>query len=83
METLEKDTFVPPVINSWRLTPSEGQIRRATHLCRSELPYAERVATVASLTVLDSREISVLIDKLAGVREQRMKRLRRAQGRRR
>ena len=83
METLEKDTFVPPVINSWRINPSAGQIRRAELLCRSELSYAERVATIATLTSLDSREISALIDNLAEVREQRMKRLRRAQGRRR
>lgn len=83
METLEKEAFVPPVINSWRQMPTDGQIRRATSLCRSELPYAERVATIATFPELDSREISVLIADLDAVREARMKRLRRIAGRRR
>ena len=85
METLEKDTIKAPVIDSWRRTPSAGQIRYATDLCRSELPYAERVATIATFPLLDSRDMSALIDELAEVRRQRMSRLRRVarRGRRR
>lgn len=82
METLEKDEFAPPVINSWRRTPSAEQTRYATDLCRSELPYAERVATIATFPELDSQAISELISELREVREKRMARLRR-QGRRR
>jgi len=76
METLEKDTIETPVINSWRRAPSAEQTRYATDLCRSELPYAERQATIATFTVLDSQEMSELISTLAGVRERRLKRLR-------
>lgn len=77
METLEKDTIAAPVIDSWRRTPTPDQIRYATGLCRSELPYAERVTTIATFPLLDSREMSALIDELAEVRAARMKRLRR------
>lgn len=77
VETLEKDAFETPQINPWRLGPSRDQILYATDLCRSELPYAERVRTIATFPELDSREISDLIDELAGVRSRRMKRLRR------
>lgn len=77
METLEKDTFAPPVINPWRLAPSEAQVRYATSLCRSELAYAERVETIATFPLLDSQEISQLIDELTEVRAKRMARLRR------
>lgn len=77
METLEKDTLDRPVINSWRQTPTRDQIAFATDLCRSELPYAERQATIATFPTLDSRAISELIDELRGVRDKRMKRLRR------
>lgn len=83
MDTLEKDTFAPPVINSWRRGPSHAQIRYATDLCRSELPYAERVATIATFPVMDGQAISELIESLAELREQRMARLRRCRRRRR
>lgn len=76
METLEKDTVETPVINSWRRQPSLAQTRYATALCRSELPYAERVRTIATFPALDSTAISELIDELVEVRERRMKRLR-------
>jgi hypothetical protein len=76
METME-DTFAPPVVNSWRRGPSADQIRYATDLCRSELPFAERQTTIATFPVLDSRGISDLIDELAEVRRKRMARLRR------
>lgn len=81
METLEQDTFAPPVINPWRRPPSAGQIRYATDLCRSELPYAERQATIATFPVLDGRAMSALIDELSQVRDRRMARLRRARRR--
>lgn len=77
METLEKDTIERPVIDSWRRGPSRDQVRYATDLCRSELPYAERVRTIATFPALDSQAISELIDELAGVKAKRMKRLRR------
>jgi hypothetical protein len=77
METLEKDTIERPVIDSWRRTPSADQVRYATDLCRSELPYAERVRTIATFGALDSAAISELIDELAAVRAKRMRRLRR------
>jgi hypothetical protein len=76
METLERDTIEAPVINSWRRRPSQAQTRYATDLCRSELPYAERMATIATFPTLDSEAISELIDKLAEVRAKRYKRLR-------
>lgn len=81
METLEKDEFALPVINPWRHAPSAAQIRYATDLCRSELPYAERQATIATFGLLDGREISALIDDLAAVRARRMARLRRSRRR--
>lgn len=81
METLEKDTLDRPVINSWRLGPSAEQVRYATDLCRSELPYAERQATIAAFPALDSREISGLIGELAEVRRRRMARLRKSRRR--
>ena len=76
MDTLERDVFDPPVINSWRRGTTRDQIQYATDLCRTELPYAERVRTIATFTVLDSREISDLIDSLAKVRAERLRRLR-------
>lgn len=82
-QELEKDTYEPPVINSWRSMPSPAQIRYATNLCRSELPYAERVATIASFPALDGRAMSELIDTLRGLRDKRMARLRRTRRRRR
>lgn len=83
METLEKDTIERPVIDSWRRTPSAEQVRYATDLCRSELPYAERVRTIATFPALDSQAISELITELNRVRDRRMARLRRARPRRR
>jgi hypothetical protein len=79
METLEKDTIETPVINSWRRTwkPSRDQIAYATDLCRSELPYAERVRTIRTIDVMNSGDISELIDRLAKVRKDRLARLRR------
>lgn len=81
METLEKDTFEPPVINSWRQAPTTAQVAYATGLCRTELPYAERVRTIATFPALDSHAMSELIDTLAEVRAARLKRLRRARRR--
>ena len=77
METLEKDVFEPPVINSWRQSPTRDQVAYATDLCRSELPYAERVATIKTFPEMSSYAMSELIDELAGVRRKRMARLRR------
>ena len=82
METLAKDTFTPPVVNSWRRKPTAGQLRYATDLCRSELAYADRVATIDTFGVLSDAEISELIDRLAQVRKARLARLRRARRRR-
>lgn len=78
METLEKDTIETPVINSWRRStkPTRDQIAYAADLCRSELPYAERIRTIRTFDVLDAAAISELIDELARVRAARMKRLR-------
>lgn len=81
METVEQETFTPPVVNGWRRAASARQVRYATDLCRTELPYAERVAAIATFPVLDSQEISDLIDKLTEVRQQRMARLRRSRRR--
>lgn len=78
MDVLEKEAF----INPWRTAPTGPQVRYATTLCRSELPYAERLATIASFVTLDSVGMSELIDHLADVRAKRLKRLRRG-GRRR
>jgi hypothetical protein len=78
VDVLEKDAF----INSWRLAPSAAQLRYATGLCQTELPYAERVRTIALFASMDNRAISELIDELAGVRARRMKRLRRLKRRR-
>ena len=83
METLEKDTIETPVIDSWRRTykPTRDQIAYATDLCRSELPYAERVRTIRTFDVMDSGDMSELIDRLAEVRRDRLARLRRARRR--
>jgi len=85
MDTLEKDTIEQPVIDSWRRThkPTRDQIAFATDLCRSELPYAERVRTIRTFDVMDSGDISELIGRLCKVREARLERLRRAKRRRR
>lgn len=76
-QTVERDTIERPTVNGWRQRPSPGQVRYATDLCRSELSYADRMATIASFPALDSVEMSTLIDRLAAVRKARMKRLRR------
>lgn len=84
VQTLEKDEVnYRPVINSWARTPSREQIRYATDLCRSELPYAERVRTIRTFEVLDSHEVSALIERLRDVRAKRLARLRRARRRNR
>ncbi len=79
METLEEDTIETPVINSWRRTlkPTRDQIAYATDLCRSELPYAERVRTIRTFDVMNSGDMSELIDRLTEVRRVRLARLRR------
>ena len=74
---MERDVVETPVVNPWRRAPSRDQIAYATDLCRSELPYAERVKTIATFAILDRQELSALIDELAEVRVQRMRRLRR------
>lgn len=83
-QELARDVVDTPQINSWRAAPSAAQIRYATDLCRTELPYAERVHTIASFPALDSRAMSDVIDELKALREKRLKRLRgRARPRRR
>lgn len=82
METLEKDAFETPQINSWRQAPSRDQIHYATDLCRSELSYAERVRTIRTFPELDAKAMGELIDELAEVRRKRMNRLRRTSRRR-
>lgn len=77
-DVLEKDAF----INPWRTAPSDAQVRYATGLCRTELPYAERVRTIATFGSMDSQAISDLIDRLADVRARRLSRLRRSRRRR-
>lgn len=75
----EKETFVPPTINPWRRPPqppTREQVRFAMDLCRTELPFTERVATIRTFAVMDSREISGLIDQLKDVRATRLARLR-------
>ena len=78
---VERDVIDRPVIDSWARTPTRAQIRYATDLCRSELPYAERVRTIRTFEVLDSHEVSALIERLRDVRAQRLARLRRARRR--
>jgi hypothetical protein len=80
-QQLETDTFERPTVNPWRRQPSPEQVRYATDLCRTELPYAERVATVASFAALDGVAMSDLIGQLIEVRERRMARLRRTRRR--
>jgi hypothetical protein len=74
MDVLTRDAF----INPWRVEPTRPQVLYAIGLCRSELPYAERVETIASFPALDAQEMSELIDRLAEVRAARLKRLRRS-----
>jgi hypothetical protein len=78
-QVLEKDVFEPPVINPWRrrYRPSQEQVRFATDLCRTELAYAERIATVNTFAALDGQDMSELIERLKGVRAARLARLRR------
>lgn len=82
-QELETEPFELPTINPWRQAPTRTQIQYATDLCRSELAYAERTATIATFEVLDRQEMSTLIDTLRGLRERRLARLRRAKRRRR
>lgn len=80
-QTLDKDVIDRPIVNSWRLEPTGEQIRYATDLCRSELPYAERVRTIEGFAALDRRAMSDLIDGLEGLRQRRYARLRRSRRR--
>lgn len=81
-QTLEKDVIDRPQIDSWRREPTREQIRYATDLCRSELPYAERVRTIGTFPALDVQAISELITRLADLRAARLRRLRRSRRRR-
>jgi len=76
-QQLDRDTIERPTINPWRQKPSAAQERYAADLCKSELPYAERVKTIASFPAMDAAAMSELIDHLSDVREKRMARLRR------
>lgn len=81
----EKEVFEPPTINPWRrppVPPSREQVRFAMDLCRSELPYAERTATIRTFDTLDSAAMSELITGLLEVRAKRLARLRRSRRRR-
>jgi hypothetical protein len=73
----EKEAFELPTVNPWRRPPSREQVRFAMDLCRTELPYAERVATIRTFAVLDSGAMSELIDRLKDARSVRLARLRR------
>lgn len=80
MDTLEKEAFVPPVVNSWReapAPPTREQTSFAVALCQTELAYAERLATIETFDAMDRREMSELIDRLKELRAARFKRLRR------
>lgn len=76
-QQMERDVVDRPHVNGWRVAPTERQKAYAASLCRTELPYAERVRTIESLNVLDFSAISDLISELEDVREKRMRRLRR------
>lgn len=81
----ETESFDLPTVNSWRrlpYPPTREQVRFAADLCRTELPYAERTATIRTFTVLDSAEMSELIARLKDVRAKRLARLRRPRRRR-
>lgn len=75
---LERDAVERPTVNPWRQKPTPEQTRYATDLCRTELPYAERVATIETFGALDRPAMSALIATLAEVRERRLARLRKA-----
>lgn len=77
----EKDAYELPTINPYRRKPSREQVRFAMDLCRTELPYAERIATLNTFSVLDSREMSGLIDGLKDARAKRLARLKGAKRR--
>lgn len=79
-QELEKEPFELPVINPWRqppTPPSREQVRFAIDLCRSELPYADRVATIRTFEVMGAADMSELIDHLKDLRAARLARLRR------
>jgi len=76
-QELERDVIDRPHVNGWRIVPTERQKSYAASLCRTELPYAERVATIEALESLDCGAVSALIEELERVRSERMKRLRR------
>lgn len=71
----EKDAYEMPV-NPWRRKPTREQVRFAMDLCRTELPYTERVATINSFGELTSRDMSGLLDYLTELRSKRLARLR-------
>lgn len=83
-QVMDRDVIDRPTVNPWALKPTPEQTRYAMDLCRSELPYAERVATIESFPALNRPAMSQLIATLVDVRERRMARLRKARrGRRR
>lgn len=58
--------------------PTREQVRFAMDLCRSELPYAERIDTINGFHTLNVQTMSTLIDRLKTLRAERMARLRRS-----
>jgi hypothetical protein len=72
----ERDIIERPIVDPWRRRPTREQIRFAMDLCKTELPFAERVATIRTFAVMDCREMSGLIDQLKDIREKRLARLR-------
>jgi hypothetical protein len=82
----ERDVIEAPTVNPWRrppTPPTREQVRFATDLCRSELPYADRTATVRSFATLDIAGMSELIEQLKDARARRLARLRGSRRRRR
>lgn len=77
----EKETFELPTINPYRRKPTREQVRFAMDLCRTELSYAERIATINTFATLDGREMSGLIDVLKDARSRRLARLKGARRR--
>jgi hypothetical protein len=78
----EKDVFEPPTVNPWlrpprTIRPSREQTRFAIDLCRTELAYAQRVATINTFAGMSSDAMSELIDRLKDLRAVRLARLRR------
>lgn len=76
VQELDREVLVEPVVNSWRKRPSREAVRFAIDLCRSELPYAQRSASVASLGAMGASDVSEMIDRLKELRATRLARLR-------